>query len=57
MQMAILKNDLGELDMFDFGWNGKRGEIYELEDIQRQDLRDLLKMKTLRDKGEDDGWN
>lgn len=57
MQMAILKNDLGELDLFDFGWNGKRGEIYELEDIQRQDLRDLLKMKTLRDKGEDDGWN
>jgi hypothetical protein len=45
MQMAILKNDLGELKEFDYGWNGKRGEIYELEDIQRQELKELLQMK------------
>lgn len=45
MQMAILKNDLGELDTFEFGWKGKEGEIYELQDAERADLRDLLKRK------------
>ena len=45
MQMAILKNDLGELETFDFAWNGKKGEIRTLEDIERQELKELLKMK------------
>lgn len=58
MSMAILKNDLGELGLYDFSWNGKRGEIKPLEDIERQELKDLLKMKELSEKGEEnDGWN
>ena len=39
MQMALLKNDLGELNTYDFGWNGKRGEIYELDDDQKKVLK------------------
>lgn len=45
MQMAILKNDLGELAQFDYGWNGRKGEIYPLEDIDRQQLKELLSMQ------------
>lgn len=59
MQMAILKNDLGELGMFNYGWNGKRGEIREMEDIEHKELKDLLKMKDAVDNPDnkkDDGW-
>lgn len=45
MQMAILKNDLGELAELSFGWNGKRGIIKELEDNEHYDLRSLLDKK------------
>lgn len=30
MEMAILKNDLGELDMFKFNWDGKTGTISDM---------------------------
>tara|TARA_R110000803_G_scaffold79152_2_gene144668 strand:+ start:11517 stop:13502 length:1986 start_codon:yes stop_codon:yes gene_type:complete len=56
MIVNILKNDLGELDRLSYGWNGKRGEIRELEDIEHQELRDLLKMKEAIKEGKDDGW-
>lgn len=42
MQMALLKNDLGELNMYDFGWDGKRGEIFELDDEGKFILKNLL---------------
>jgi hypothetical protein len=45
MKMAILKNDLGELGVYSFGWDGKRGEISELDDTQRDRLKDLIKQK------------
>lgn len=45
MQMAILKNDLGELGTFDYGWKGKEGEIFELQDAEKRELRSLLKQK------------
>lgn len=54
MQMAILKNDLGELGTYDFSWSGRQGEIKPLEDIQRQELAELLKMKERMEKGEKD---
>jgi len=57
MTMNILKNDLGELATLNFDWNGKRGEIRELEDIERRELKDLLKMKEAIKEGKDDGWN
>lgn len=55
MIINILKNDLGELDRLEYGWSGKRGDIYELEDIERQELRDLLKQKAANKNGET-GW-
>jgi hypothetical protein len=52
----ILKNDLGEQARLEFGWNGKRGDIYPLEDIERQELHDLMKMKNSK-KEETGGWD
>jgi hypothetical protein len=58
MKMAILKNDLGELDVFSFGWQGKKGDIWELteegvEELERiQKMRDQEKAKS-EDKGND----
>ncbi len=56
MQMAILKNDLGELKTFDFAWNGKLGSIEELEDSQRRDLERWLEEKneTKKERKRDD---
>lgn len=45
MQMAVLKNDLGELGEMAFGWNGKRGEISELGDEGFETLERWLKEK------------
>jgi hypothetical protein len=42
MQMALLKNDLGELNTYDFGWDGKRGEIFPLDDDEKRVLNLLL---------------
>lgn len=57
MQMAILKNDLGELAMFDFGWSGKKGDIWELAEEGRQELKELLEEKNRRNSNsEDEGW-
>ena len=53
MVMNILKNDLGELDRLELGWKGKTGEIYELEDHEKDELKELMSMKE----GNDDGGN
>jgi KaiC/GvpD/RAD55 family RecA-like ATPase len=51
----ILKNDLGELDRLEFGWEGRKGKIYELEDIERKELHDLMKQKNSEKDDSDDG--
>jgi hypothetical protein len=51
MIMNVLKNDLGELDRLELGWKGKTGEIYELEDHEKDELKELMAMKE----GNDDG--
>lgn len=56
MQMAILKNDLGELAELDFGWNGKRGMITELEDNEKDELRQLLKAKSEKKDDDKESW-
>jgi hypothetical protein len=53
LKAAILKNDLGELGVFSFAWDGKRGEISELDDIQRERLADLLREKEGKNHDED----
>jgi hypothetical protein len=52
MGMSILKNDLGEQGDFVFGWNGKRGEIRELEDHEFNDFEELLEKKNREEKEE-----
>lgn len=59
MQMAILKNDLGELNMYDFGWDGKRGDIWGLSEEGSAELEKYMKEKQNakeRATGEDDAW-
>jgi hypothetical protein len=55
MQMAILKNDLGELGIFDFSWEGKRGEIREMEDWEQEDFKKLMIEKKAK-KGAEESW-
>jgi len=56
LSLGILKNDLGVLDTFDFGWEGKTGRIYELEDFQREELKELLDQRDKKKKEKDDEW-
>lgn len=55
MCINILKNDLGSQDRFEMGWEGKTGRIYTLEDHQRSELKELMKLKNAT-KEEKSGW-
>ncbi len=58
LQMAILKNDLGELDMFNFGWEGKTGDIWDLSEEEQDELERLLDEKNSKGKEKQDGgWS
>lgn len=58
MIINVLKNDLGEQARLELGWSGKRGNIYPLEDIEKQELHDLMKMKEGSNKEkESGGWS
>lgn len=54
MQMAVLKNDLGELQEFCFGWNGKKGRIHELEDWEISEV--LNKIRQKEERKAENGW-
>lgn len=56
LEMAILKNDLGELDHFIFGWTGKTGDIKELESWELEEYDRLIEMKKAETKDEDEEW-
>lgn len=43
----VLKNDLGETASFDFSWEGKRGKIYEPEDIDLELLQEIRMKKAM----------
>jgi replicative DNA helicase len=45
LTFRILKNDLGDVGSFDFAWNGKRGEISELDDLGKSNLKKLRAIK------------
>lgn len=51
MQMAVIKNDLGELGEWSLAWNGKKGEITELEQGQLIEFEDLIQ-KQAQEKAE-----
>ncbi len=54
LQMAILKNDLGELGEFAFNWNGKQGRITDMDDFQHRDFEEMLRAKK-ESRGEGNG--
>jgi hypothetical protein len=56
MVMNILKNDLGSQERFEFGWTGKTGEIFELEDHERDELKELMKLKSSIKEDKNGGW-
>lgn len=59
IQFAILKNDLGELDTFDYVFEGKTGTIREFASIEESDqLYSWLKEKTEKSENSNDnkGW-
>lgn len=45
LEMAILKNDLGELDHFTFNWEGKTGSITEMNEEQEFTYKSNLEEK------------
>lgn len=45
MQMAVLKNDLGELTEFAFKWHGSRGRLGEMEQYDGYEFERMLKEK------------
>lgn len=55
MVINVLKNDLGAQARFEMGWHGKTGEIYTLEDHERVELKELMKLKNAT-KEESSGW-
>lgn len=59
LQMAILKNDLGELGLFNFAWEGRRGEIREATEEEVAEMEYKLDQKNAREAGnkEDNGWS
>lgn len=54
MQMAVLKNDLGELCEFAFNWHGPSGSISEMEQHQAAEFEMMLKAKENAGKGDSD---
>jgi hypothetical protein len=52
--MAILKNDLGELDTFKWGWDGKTGSIYKMSKDQELQYAEWMKEKQQAENGPKD---
>lgn len=61
MEMAILKNDLGELGHFVFNWEGSTGSITEMQeeqyDVYRQYLKEKKEADAAEKQGSSGGWN
>jgi replicative DNA helicase len=39
--VAVVKNNMGDLCQLDFGWNGTSGGLYELDDFEKDELKEL----------------
>jgi len=59
MELAILKNDLGELGKTVMRFDGSKGRIYNLEDHEYVEYKQLMQLKKemKADKDGDDPWN
>src|SRR5271165_7557808 len=47
LEMAILKNDLGELDTFKFNWDGKTGTIWDMGEEDMMEYNKAIAEKKL----------
>jgi replicative DNA helicase len=56
MEIAILKNDLGELGHVVMGFDGKNSRVYNLEDIEYQEYKEYMEMKKNL-KEDSNGWD
>ena len=54
LSFAVIKNRMGKLSQIDCSWNGLTGKIGTLEDIERQELRNLRKNKKDEESSYDD---
>jgi replicative DNA helicase len=58
MELAILKNDLGELGKTIMKFDGAKGRIGELEDFERDKYKELMNYKAqLKAQKDGDGWD
>lgn len=58
MELAILKNDLGELGKTIMGFDGAKGRIRDLEDFEMGEYKELMIMKKQMQAQKDgDGWD
>ena len=57
LTINCLKNTMGELFSQDYYWDGRKGDIFELDEIGEQDLRGLRKRKEMASKGNKDEWS
>jgi replicative DNA helicase len=46
LSMAVVKNRMGSLDLFEFSWDGLTGELTELDELQQGELNALKKRKA-----------
>lgn len=46
LTMAVVKNRMGQLGTFNFAWDGVRGEITELDDLEQEELKELKNRKA-----------
>lgn len=58
MELAILKNDLGELGKTVMSFDGAKGRIEVLEDFEYEEYKELMNIKKQMTSGKDegDGW-
>jgi len=43
---AVLKNTMGQLGQVECGWDGLKGEVFELDDMEKVELKELKKLKS-----------
>lgn len=44
--IAVVKNRMGSLNKFDFQWSGLTGDLEELDEYQKQELKELVERRT-----------
>lgn len=55
--IAVVKNNMGRITQVDLGWDGAKGEVYELNHEQRKRLKDLIEeRKEKKKEQENEAW-